>query len=102
MAESASLYFGQDSYGLVRTPPIREGHIHLGEPKVLSVVDDEANQRAAESSAALASMIGDWPGHFSRAVTGDPAHRAKGECRFRESRPATRSCRLACLLTDIR
>jgi len=60
MAESASLYFGQDSYGLVRTPPIREGHIHLGEPKVLSVVDDEANQRAAESSAALASMIGDW------------------------------------------
>jgi hypothetical protein len=60
MAESASAYFGQDSYGLVRRPLIREGHVHLGEPKILGVVDDETNPGAAESAATPVSLVGDW------------------------------------------
>ena len=60
MAESAALYFGQDSYGLVRRPLIREGRILLGEPKVLSVVEDETNPGAAESAATPVSLVGDW------------------------------------------
>jgi len=62
MAESAALYFGQDSYGLVRRPLIREGRILLGEPKVLSVVEDETNPGAAESAATPVSLVGDWQG----------------------------------------
>ncbi len=34
MAQEASRYFGQDSHGLVRRP-LPEGHVTLGEPKVL-------------------------------------------------------------------
>jgi hypothetical protein len=60
MAKSAALYFGQDSYGLVREPLIREGHVTLGEPKVLGIVGDETGTGAAGSSAIPLSITGDW------------------------------------------
>jgi hypothetical protein len=60
MAKSAALYFGQDSYGLVRRPLIREGHIFLGEPKVLGMVDEETAIGATESAAIPLSIAGDW------------------------------------------
>jgi hypothetical protein len=34
MARDASRFFGQDSHGLIRQP-LPEGHVTLGEPKVL-------------------------------------------------------------------
>ena len=37
MAQEASRYFGQDSHGLVRRP-LPEGHVTLGEPKVIEVM----------------------------------------------------------------
>lgn len=35
MAQCASLFFGQDSHGLVRIPPVPEGHIEIGDIKSL-------------------------------------------------------------------
>jgi hypothetical protein len=60
MAKSAALYFGQDSYGLVQRPLVREGHVILGEPKVLGFVDDETGTGAAESASIPSSILGDW------------------------------------------
>jgi hypothetical protein len=58
MAASASWYFGRDSHGLVR-PPIREGHVEIGEMKVM---DDHPNRNAAEDSGLPAALAGDWQG----------------------------------------
>jgi hypothetical protein len=52
MAQSASAYFGRDSYGLVRRP-VPEGRVKVGEP---TVVDDLA------SSGDLSQIAGDWRG----------------------------------------
>ena len=60
MAEGAAQYFGRDTYGLVRIPPVREGHILLGQPKVLGVVDDDTDRTETESAATAASLAGDW------------------------------------------
>jgi hypothetical protein len=76
MAKSAALYFGQDSYGLVRRPLIREGHVFLGEPKVLGMVDEETAIGATESAAIPLSIAGDWqstiPGRLPVIVHIDP------------------------------
>ena len=60
MAQSASLYFGQDSYGLV-LKPIPEGRVNIGEAKVL----DEPNPGDVESSGDLSGIAGDWRGTSS-------------------------------------
>jgi len=60
MAQSASLYFGQDSYGVVRKPLIREGRVFMGEPKVLGIVGDSTEQSATGSAAIPLSISGDW------------------------------------------
>jgi len=76
MAKSAALYFGQDSYGLVHRPLIREGHIFLGESKVLGIVDDETDTGATASAAIPLSISGNWqsttPGRLPVIVHIDP------------------------------
>jgi hypothetical protein len=76
MAKSAALYFGQDSYGMVRRPLIREGHVTLGEPKVLGIVDEETAIGARESVPVPLSISGDWqsttPGRLPVIVHIDP------------------------------
>ncbi len=37
MAHNASLYFGQDSHGLVRIPPVPDGHVYIGD---IRAIDD--------------------------------------------------------------
>ena len=59
MAQSASLYFGQDSYGLVRMPPIPEGHVHIGEVKSIDDLSDAADDEADGSAKTIA---GNWQG----------------------------------------
>ena len=60
MAQSASLYFGRDSFGLV-LKPIPEGRVDIGEAKVL---DDQATGDM-ESTGDLSSVAGDWRGKSS-------------------------------------
>jgi hypothetical protein len=40
MAQCAGLYFGRDTHGLVRIPPIPEGHIEIGDLKTLGEAPD--------------------------------------------------------------
>jgi hypothetical protein len=54
MAHTASLYFGQDSHGLVRIPPVPEGHVFIGDVRT---IDEQS-----EMGDALASLAGDWQG----------------------------------------
>jgi hypothetical protein len=63
MAHTASLFFGQDSHGLVRMPTLPEGRVYIGDVKT---IDDET---AAGDS--LSGMAGDWQG----VVAGSPAVR---------------------------
>jgi len=56
MAQSASLYFGRDSYGLI-FKPIPEGRVDIGEVKV---IDDQTGDEA--SSGDLSVVAGDWRG----------------------------------------
>jgi len=55
MAQSASLYFGQDSYGMVRMPPVPEGHVHIGEIKAIDEADEEPDGSAS-------GIAGNWQG----------------------------------------
>jgi hypothetical protein len=55
MAQSASLYFGQDSYGLRSLPPVPEGHVRIGEARS---IDDLPDDGEADGSASVIS--GDW------------------------------------------
>lgn len=57
MAQSASAYFGQDSYGLVRTPLVPEGRVRIGE---LKTIEDKPDEEDAGSRAALSRISGDW------------------------------------------
>jgi hypothetical protein len=41
MARFASLYFGQDSHGLVRIPPIPEGRVDIGDVRSLGPVPEK-------------------------------------------------------------
>jgi hypothetical protein len=57
MARSASLYFGQDSYGLVMKP-VPEGRVDIGDARVLDV------SSAAEDGPTgdLSAVVGNWQG----------------------------------------
>jgi hypothetical protein len=54
MAQNASLYFGQDSYGLV-LKPIPEGHVHVGEA---TPIDDKAED--GNTFDPQSGIVGDW------------------------------------------
>jgi hypothetical protein len=54
MAQNASLYFGQDSYGLV-LKPIPEGHVHVGE---VTPIDDKAEE--GNTFDPQSGIVGDW------------------------------------------
>jgi hypothetical protein len=56
MAQNASLYFGQDSYGLV-LKPIPEGHVHVGE---VTPVDDQPDLGEGSSFDPRSGVVGDW------------------------------------------
>lgn len=56
MAQTAALYFGQDSHGLVRVPPVPEGHVRIGEVRTLDDLADD------ESPGARSGLAGDWQG----------------------------------------
>ncbi len=60
MAQSASLYFGRDSFGLV-LKPVPEGRVDIGEAKV---VEDQAADDMV-SSGDLSGVAGDWRGRSS-------------------------------------
>jgi hypothetical protein len=57
MAQTASVYFGQDSYGLVMKP-IPEGRVDIGQAKVIE--DSSADE--GEASGDLSGIAGDWQG----------------------------------------
>jgi hypothetical protein len=56
MAQNASLYFGQDSYGLVMKP-IPEGHVHVGEA---APVEEPSNPEDGSSFDPNSGAAGDW------------------------------------------
>ena len=56
MAQNASLYFGQDSYGLV-LKPIPEGHVHVGEA---TPIDDQPDKEEGSSFDPRSGVVGDW------------------------------------------
>jgi hypothetical protein len=58
MAHTASLFFGQDSHGLVQIPPVPDGHVYIGNIKTL---DDQADNGSARDDG-LSSVTGDWQG----------------------------------------
>jgi hypothetical protein len=58
MAQSASLYFGQDSYGFVRVPTLPEGRVNIGE--IRTIADQENTGFPAQGP--LPAMEGDWRG----------------------------------------
>jgi hypothetical protein len=57
MAQSASVYFGQDSYGMVKAPLMREGHVEIGEA---NVVEDQPEVVDLDSLEAGSRIAGDW------------------------------------------
>jgi hypothetical protein len=57
MAQTASIYFGQDSYGMVRTPLVPEGYVHIGE---LKAIEDQPGADDTESQEAVARFAGNW------------------------------------------
>jgi hypothetical protein len=59
MAHTASLYFGQDSHGLVRIPPVPDGQVYIGNVKTL---DDLPDAVGAAQDDALSGIAGDWRG----------------------------------------
>jgi hypothetical protein len=61
MAHTASLFYGQDSHGLVRLPTLPEGHIYIGDIKT---VDDES-----AGGDSVSGITGDWQG----TIAGSPA-----------------------------
>jgi len=56
MAQDASSYFGQDSYGLV-LKPIPEGHVHVGE---VASLDDQSETDEGGSFDPRSGVVGDW------------------------------------------
>jgi len=56
MAQDASLYFGQDSYGIV-LKPIPEGHVHVGE---VAAIDDQSDMDEGGSFDPRSGVVGDW------------------------------------------
>jgi len=56
MAQDASLYFGQDTYGLV-LKPIPEGRVHVGEA---TPVGDQPEAREEGSFDPRSGVVGDW------------------------------------------
>jgi hypothetical protein len=74
MAQTASLYFGQDSYGLVKMHPVPEGRVHIGEVKS---IDDMSDIGDVDSPGTASAIAGDWqgskPGFPAVLVHVDPA-----------------------------
>jgi hypothetical protein len=56
MAQDASLYFGQESYGIVMKP-IPEGHVHVGEA---TPVDDHFGSDEGSTFDPRSGAVGDW------------------------------------------
>jgi len=56
MAQDASLYFGQDSYGLV-LKPIPEGHVQVGE---IATLDEQSDTDEGNSFDPRSGAAGDW------------------------------------------
>lgn len=68
MAQSASKYFGHDSFGLVYTPP-PTGHVEIGEARVI----DDSPSSLGDLTAVAGTWVGtskDYPGVYIRF---DPA-----------------------------
>jgi hypothetical protein len=81
MAQSAALYFGQDSYGLVLRP-VPEGRVNIGEPRVLEAVATDDGARGDVSVIA-----GEWRGKSHNVAPFDIHVEAGGKSTF-ESRAA--------------
>jgi len=57
MAQTASLYFGQDTYGLVMKP-VPEGRVDIGRVRNL----DDASEAVQEPTGDLSGIFGSWRG----------------------------------------
>jgi hypothetical protein len=76
MAQSAALYFGQDSYGLVLRP-VPEGRVKVGEPRVLEAVERDEGARGDVSVIA-----GEWRGKSRNVAPLDIHVEAGGKSTF--------------------